>query len=152
MATLVQGSGHRCFPLHLITYLDSFAQQLSSYLRNSNIFLSALGVTACISASRIMSSRNRGRANHNNQDADEERRLWAEIKTRARDVKEMTVCKPFPFGFFSELLVPLIAQDTRSPSFSMLVYYVPVQGPALREPLQLSSRHIVYHLPLATNH
>ncbi|KAI7355336.1 hypothetical protein KC320_g2882 [Hortaea werneckii] len=37
-----------------------------------------------------MSSRNRGRANHNNQDADEERRLWAEIKTRARDVKEMT--------------------------------------------------------------
>ena len=37
-----------------------------------------------------MSARNRGRANPN-QDADEERRLWKEIKDKAKDVDSMVV-------------------------------------------------------------
>jgi len=37
-----------------------------------------------------MSARNRGRANPN-QDADEERRLWKEIKDKAKDVDAMVV-------------------------------------------------------------
>lgn len=38
-----------------------------------------------------MSARNRARANPN-QDADEERRLWKEIKDKAKDVDVMVVC------------------------------------------------------------
>ena len=40
-----------------------------------------------------MSARNRGRANPN-QDADEERRLWKEIKDKAKDVDIMVVGHP----------------------------------------------------------
>lgn len=38
-----------------------------------------------------MSGRNRGRANPH-QDADEERRLWKEIREKAREVDTMVVC------------------------------------------------------------
>ncbi len=38
-----------------------------------------------------MSGRNRGRGTAN-QDADEERRLWKEIKDKAKDVDAMVVC------------------------------------------------------------
>lgn len=39
-----------------------------------------------------MSGRSRGRANPN-QDADEERRLWKEIKDRAKEVDSMVVSR-----------------------------------------------------------
>ena len=42
-----------------------------------------------------MSGRSRGRANPN-QDADEERRLWKEIKDRAKEVDSMVVSVSFP--------------------------------------------------------
>lgn len=42
-----------------------------------------------------MSARNRARANPN-QDADEERRLWKEIKDKAKDVDVMVVCSNPP--------------------------------------------------------
>lgn len=45
-----------------------------------------------------MSGRNRGRANPN-QDADEERRLWKEIKDKAKDVDGMVVSLTVQ-GFF----------------------------------------------------
>lgn len=42
-----------------------------------------------------MSGRSRGRANPN-QDADEERRLWKEIKDKAKDVDDMVVSRIIP--------------------------------------------------------
>lgn len=55
-----------------------------------------------------MSSRNRGRASHNNQDADEERRLWSEIKGRAKDVDAMVVglLSVFFFTFHLAMVAP----------------------------------------------
>lgn len=81
-----------------------------------------------------MSSRNRGRANHNNQDADEERRLWAEIKTRARDVKEMTVCETFSFAFYRNLAFPFSCETFHPRCVPSTVLY---------EPLDLSSKQVV---------
>jgi len=46
-----------------------------------------------------MSSRNRGRGN-NNQDTDEERRLWKEIKDKAAEVDTMVVSYIIPASFY----------------------------------------------------
>ena len=46
-----------------------------------------------------MSGRNRGRANPN-QDADEERRLWKEIKERSKEVDGMVVSTTRSFLIF----------------------------------------------------
>lgn len=58
-----------------------------------------------------MSARSRGRANPN-QDADEERRLWKEIKDKASEVDSMFVSGPSPNHELSTSALLLIKQST----------------------------------------